>query len=208
MRVRLLMPTAPEGWLPASAIDDIDPPDAPIKADEFIRECAFQEQVFGVPGHYFAAIAKLRFDIKNNTTAQGEFGEIGLFRLTAAEWTADWGSEADFGFKFSPAEISDWRNQCTLFALMARRALIACESALGRRPNSVDLLLSQIIGAKATAGQRAAPAKSVQAVLDEVADDDLPKGGLARDRLIKGTPACSVRLLRRAPRCLPRSKSR
>lgn len=184
VRVRLLMATAPEGWLPASAVSDVDPPDSPINTDEFIRECAHQEQVFGVAGHYVAAIAKLRSGIVNKIAAEGEFGEIGLFHLTTAEWGADWGSKDDFGFDFSLAEISDWRNQCTLFSLMARRALVACEDALGRRPNSVDLLLSQIIGAKATARLRAAPAASVEAILGAVVDGDLPKGGLARDRII------------------------
>ena len=184
VRVRLLMAGAKEGWLPASAISDADPPDAPIKMDEFFEECAHQEQVFGVAGHYIAAIAKLRSNITNRIAAQGEFGGIGLFQLTAAEWAADWGSEAEFGFEFLPAEISDWRNQCTLFALMARRALIACEGALGQRPSSVDLLLAQTIGAKATANLKATPASSVETILAAVADGDLPPGGLARDRLL------------------------
>ena len=184
MRVRLpRLSGPPEGWLPKSAIGDVDPPDAPVKKDEFIEECAHQERVFGVPGHYIAAIAQLRSSINNNTTAQGEFGQIGLFGLTDAEWAADWGSEEEFGFKFVATDINDWRNQCTLFALMARRSLDACESALGTRPNSVELLLAQLIGAKATAKLKAAHATSVKDILAAVSENDLPKGGLKADKL-------------------------
>lgn len=185
VRVRLPMLSGPpEGWLPKAAIGDFDPPDAPVKKDQFIEECAHQEQVFGVPGDYIAAIAQLRSGITNNTTAQGDFGEIGLFRLTAVEWAADWGSEAEFGFKFVVTDINDWRNQSTLFALMARRSLDACQSALGARPNSVDLLLAQLIGANAMAKLKAAPATSITEVLAAVGDNDLPKGGLTRDQLM------------------------
>jgi hypothetical protein len=185
VRVRLpRMSGAPEGWLPKSAIGDFDPPDAPVKRDEFIEECAHQEQVFGVSGHYIAAVALLRSDITNNTTAQGEFGEIGLFRLTAAEWVADWDSETKFGFKFKPADINDWRNQSTLFALMARRALDDCEAAAHTRPNSIELLLAQLIGGKATASLKATPTTSVAAALTGVSEKDLPKGGLTRDQLM------------------------
>lgn len=186
VRVRLPRLTdAPEGWLPKSAIGDVDPPDAPVKKNEFIEECAHQEQVFGVPGHYIAGIAQLRSGINNNTTPQGEFGEIGLFRLTAAEWVADWDSETNFGFKFKPADINDWRNQSTLFALMARRALDACQTAAKTRPNSVELLLAQLIGGKAAASLKAAPATSVTAALAAVGDNDLSKGGLTRDQLVR-----------------------
>ena len=49
--------TAPIGWLPKADVSDADPPVPPIDKDEFARECAHQENAFGVSGHYLAAIA-------------------------------------------------------------------------------------------------------------------------------------------------------
>jgi hypothetical protein len=110
---------------------------------------------------------------------------MGLFQLTAEEWLADWNSQVDYGFKYVESDIDDWRNQCTLFPLMARRSLDECEKALGSRPSAVDLLLAQVIGAKATVNLKGAQDTLVKAIMDVVAANELPRGGLTPDKLME-----------------------
>jgi hypothetical protein len=137
-------PGAPTGFLLKAHVDDEDPAPAPIDKSAFARECAFQESAFGVSGHYLAAIAQLRSGI-----VDGKAGDsFGLYRLLMEEWKADWNTK-EFEFTFAEEDIFQWRNQCTLFAVMARRALDAYVSAFSTRPNAIELYLTQLIGVEA-----------------------------------------------------------
>ena len=69
----------------------------------------------GVNPHYMVAVAEMRSGVKNDADTT----RIGPFRLLQAEWDADWNGAA-LGYQYDPGDISNWRSQCAMFALMVR----------------------------------------------------------------------------------------
>jgi hypothetical protein len=181
LKVRLpTVHTAPTGWLLKAHVSDEDAPVPPIDKTEFARECAHQERAFGVSGHYLAAIAQLRSQIVDGKAADG----FGLYRLLAEEWAADWNTK-EYGFEFVATDINHWRNQCTLFALMAHRALDSYIAAFTTRPTAIELYLTQIIGIEALKLLKGDPAMTVKAALVAVGTAKMPPGPTDPDKLIE-----------------------
>ena len=174
-------PGAPKGWLLNADIDDGNPAVPEVDKTEFARECAHQESAFGVSGHYLAAIAQHRSGIVDGEAADG----FGLYRFLMEEWKADWKTQGQFKFTFSETDIHDWRNQCTLFAVMAMRTLDQYVAAFSRRPSAIELYLSQLIGVEAMKLLKNDAAMTVKAALAAVGAAKMPPGPSAPDERIE-----------------------
>lgn len=177
---------APIGWVSKAAVSDANPAALPVDKAAFVGECWHQSLVFGVNAHYLAAAGELRSHVTNDVSPSGE---VGVFRILPTEWAAtDWKS-TEFGFTFTANEIGHWRNQATLFALMALRATQAfmdSQKSAGlpeKRPSTVELYLVQMIGVKALTELKSDMSQSIKTVLDKVGAA-LPPGGLSADKLI------------------------
>lgn len=172
----------PEGWVPTSSVDLAGVvPDGPIDLHKFARQCWWERLISDVNPYYLVAVAKLRSGVSGGQEA----GNIGPFRLTQAEW--DTGrSDAQFGLKdYRARDIADWRMQCVMFELMARRALELLSSALRRQPSWVELYLAQLIGPQAAAAAIKSPNDTVEAAFANVQPADFPPGGLTASQLLE-----------------------
>ena len=146
LRIRLAPPKNGEGWVPADRVDAADTVD-PIVAGDFAKQC-IQDAVFvGVNAHLLMAAAHLRSggikDGKDQVDGKDRFGP---YRLTADQWKAgitdptEEGAEK-FDLGFGPADISLWRNQCTVVAVLMYRALKKLADGADDKPlpSAVDL---------------------------------------------------------------------
>lgn len=172
-RVRLVdVAGKPEGWVSTAAITIGDPAPGPIDKADFVRACWQEGAFIGASPHYIAAIAEIRSRVSNSDAD----GYKGLFRLRPEEWSSPaWNSE-DFKLKFEAADISDWRKQTTMFALMTLRAVTELKGApFNKQPTVLELYTAQIFGARAAAKLETAGAAEP---LDKaLTDGDLPAGG-------------------------------
>jgi hypothetical protein len=161
----------PTGWVPKATVSFADPPAEPIDKEEFARMC-WQSAIYaGVNPHYMMAVAEMRSGVKNDADPTG----AGPFRLSQAEWDADWDG-ATLGYQYDAGDISNWRSQCSMFALMVRRTMEQMGGSGSGRPTARDLYLAQIIGAKAAAAVKKDPSQTIDTILSGMASDDLPKG--------------------------------
>ena len=106
--------------------------------EHLAQECVDQGLFFGVNPHYLVAVAHLKSGFKDD--ASGNL--IGPFRLTQALWDANCG-DAEFAMDFTSEQITSWRRQCDVFALMTcrtQRSLIEKNAAF---PSAVDLYKAQ-----------------------------------------------------------------
>jgi hypothetical protein len=161
----------PTGWVPKSTVSFDDPPAQPIVKEEFARECWRSAIYAGANPHYMMAVAEMRSGVRNDV---GDTG-IGPFRLSQAEWNADWNGAA-LGYQYDARDISNWRSQCSMFALMVRRTMEQMSGGGSGRPSARELYLAQIIGAKAAAAVKEGPSKTIDTILSGIAPGDLPKG--------------------------------
>jgi hypothetical protein len=125
-------------------------------AQECIRKCRGSD----VDPHYMLGVAQLRSGISDGSDA----GKVGPFRLTQEEWDAN-SNDDEQGIHFTPAQISSWQRQCTIFALMTHRAIDAFVSTNHRNPSPKELYLQQT----PTAATATFPAE-FQKALDDTAD--------------------------------------
>ncbi len=154
----------------------------PIVPSLFAHECVWDGLYFAVQPHYLMAVARLRSHIVDDT--QGDL--IGPFRLTRAEWAAN-SRDDEFGVDFLPTDITLWRMQCSVFALMTQRTQEALATTLTRNPSAVELYMAQWPGTDATT----LPADLRQALDDtapllvpavaEVLDDPTPPSMAIKD---------------------------
>jgi hypothetical protein len=173
-----------EGWVPSDRIDlGGAPPNGAIDIHKFARECWWESLDNGLSlahPYYFVAVAELRSKISGG----GEADRIGPFRLTQGEWSAG-RTDDSFGLgAFREKDISDWRMQCEMFSLMARRAGDLLAKELGRQPSWVELYLAQLIGPKAAAIVIKSPNDAVAKAFSSLLPADLPPGGSTADQLL------------------------
>jgi hypothetical protein len=138
---------APLGWLPSSALTTSLSATA-INKVAFAAECRRQSTRFEAYGVYLAAIATLRSNITNDR----EGTLIGPFRLTEREWDFFCG-DPELG-EDANGDITNWRTQCAVFALMSERSVDALADELKIDSGAVTptkLYLAQMIGAPAAA---------------------------------------------------------
>src|ERR1700682_3672421 len=109
-----------------------------IDRTEFAEECVRQGALFGTNPHYKLAVAQLRSGISDDSVN----GQIGPFRLTQGEWDAH-RHDHEFLFEFLPDDINQWKHQCAVFALMARRAFDAFALENNRNPSARELYFQQ-----------------------------------------------------------------
>jgi hypothetical protein len=170
----------PEGWVSTSAVDKTATTAGSIDKAAFARECWRQALMFGVNAHYLAAVGELRSRV---TDQQGS--EVGPFGLIQAEWDK-YRSDDESGLDLLPQDISFWRMQCAVFALMVHRTLQDLMPLMdGKLPSALELCIAQMIGPAAAVDMSNRPGDTVDAVLKRARDGDLPSGGLSRDELIR-----------------------
>jgi len=104
----------------------------------FAEQSMQQALYLGVNVHYLVGVAQLRSGIDDGSVGT----EIGPFRLLQLEWDEN-RTDADYQFDFLSTDISNWRMQCSVFALMTLKTLNAQLGALGRMPSAMELYLAQ-----------------------------------------------------------------
>lgn len=105
-----------------------------IDRAQFAMQCMREFGDFLVNPHFLIAAAQFRSGIDD--AAAG--AQVGPYRLTQAQWDAS-SVDAEYEMNYVPANIANWRMQCTVFALMARRAQDLLVNRLGRNPSAVEL---------------------------------------------------------------------
>ena len=110
----------------------------PIVPSSFARECVEDGWEFGVQPHYMIAVARMRSHIVDDTDGD----RVGPFRLNTTEWEAA-RTDPESDIDFLPTDITVWRKQCAVFALMSSRSQEAATTTLGRNPSVLELYLQQ-----------------------------------------------------------------
>jgi hypothetical protein len=104
----------------------------------FAKQCITKAVNFEIFAHYLMGVAKLRSGISDD--AQGNL--IGPFRLTQVEWDNN-RQDQEFELNYDSADITGWRAQCSVFALMTRRNQDKLRQQLNRNPSPVELYVAQ-----------------------------------------------------------------
>jgi hypothetical protein len=104
----------------------------------FAKQCLSKAVSFEVFAHYLIAVAQFRSGISDDATG----GLPGPFRLTQADWDKN-RQDASFAVDYDSTDIENWRAQCTVFALMARRNQDRQRQALGRPASPIELYVAQ-----------------------------------------------------------------
>lgn len=139
-------PNKPKGWVSVEAVDQASDTLGPLDKQVFALECHFQASVFGISGHYLAAVAALRTNISDVQTGAA----IGPFAFSEKEWGLN-GKQPQFQLDAPATAITSWRLQVAVFAVMTRLAQLRLAALLGTQPQAAELYLSQLIGSKAAA---------------------------------------------------------
>src|SRR5215472_14881567 len=111
---------------------------ADIVRANFAKECVRQGVFSGANPHYLLGVAQLRSKITADTVGD----RVGPFRLTQAEWDLH-STNSAFSLDFLSVDINKPMAQIAVFAVMARLAFDAFESASGRNPSAKELYLKQ-----------------------------------------------------------------
>jgi hypothetical protein len=111
---------------------------ATIDPGIFAKQCLTKAVNFEIFAHYLIGVAQLRSGISDD--AQGDL--IGPFRLNQAEWDQNRQNE-DFGVNYDSTDITGWRAQCSVFALMTRQTQDRLKGQLNRNPSPVELYMAQ-----------------------------------------------------------------
>jgi hypothetical protein len=104
----------------------------------FAKQCITKAVSFEIFAHYLIGVAKFRSAISDD--AQGDL--IGPFRLKQTEWDQNRQDE-EFEVDYDSTDITGWRAQCSVFALMTRRAQDRLKAQLNRNPSAVELYEAQ-----------------------------------------------------------------
>jgi hypothetical protein len=166
LEVTLVDPPGTHGWVSAEAVKLDADVLGPLDKQAFADACHFQGSVFGVSGHYLAAIATLRTNVRDDVTADA----TGPYAFTQAEWDLN-AVQPAFQLDATGA-IGSWRVQVAVFAIMMRLAQQRLAALLGSQPNATELYLSQLLGSKAAAAalqDKAAGMAAIVAGLDPAA---------------------------------------
>jgi hypothetical protein len=161
-------PNETKGWVSVEAVDQAADTLGPLDKQVFALECHFQASVFGISGHYLAAVAALRTNVSDVQAGDA----IGPYAFTAQEWTLNC-KQPQFQLDAPDTAIGSWRLQIAVFAIMTRLAQLRLASLMGTQPQAAELYLSQLIGSKATAAALQDP----KAKLASIAVDPISAAG-------------------------------
>ena len=117
-KIRLpTLPNQPVGFVTLAAVDpDSDATLGPLDKLLFAKRCAEEESLYGVSAHYLMSIAELRTNVTDGRSANGS-GDVGPFSLSQSEWKA-FSALPEFQLDYEPSDITFWRSQCAVFAVM------------------------------------------------------------------------------------------
>ncbi len=162
-----------------------------LTPDHLAQECVFQGLFFGVNPHYLVAVAQLRSGISD--VANGNL--VGPFQLTQSQWDSNC-SDAEFAMDFASDDITSWRAQCAVFALMAFRQQSKLIEENATFPSAVDLFKAQWPDDKAKLpDDMQAALNKTAALIDPAAKailDEPPQQSIVIDDAKKPAPALAV----------------
>lgn len=157
---------------------------AGINPEIFANSCVTDAAMFGANAHYVMAVAMLRSQLKDDT----KNGKVGPYAWTQAEWDANPDRQNPaLGSPFEPGEISDWRAQVSVFALMTVRQFTALQLKLGQNPSALQLYQAQWPqeGDALVGNLQKACDDTRQAILDAL-DDQFPDPAQAATQAVDG----------------------
>ena len=157
-------PGQPKGWVSAAAVDLAADTLGPLDKQVFALECHWQASIFGVSGHYLAAIAALRSNIVDGT---GTDGTVGPYRFSPIEWMAN-ATQPQFQLAAPAAAIGSWSLQVAVFAIMARLMQVRVASLLGSQPTATELCFAQMVGSRSLAAGLQNTAQPVAALIGAI----------------------------------------
>ncbi len=157
---------------------------AGINPKSFANSCVTDAAMFGANAHYVMAVAMLRSQLKDDT----KDGKVGPYAWAQAEWDANPDRQNPaLGSPFEPEEISDWRAQVSVFALMTVRQFTALQLKLGQNPSALQLYHAQWPeeGDALVGNLQKACDDTRQAILDAL-DKQFPDPAQAASQVIDG----------------------
>ena len=111
-----------------------------IDKDDFADQCVTFALLYGVNAHYVMAAAMIRSKLNNDVIG----GKSGPYMWTQAEWDANPDrTNPALGDPLAPEDISDWREQVTVFVLMTLRQFTTLQAKLGQNPSALQLYQAQ-----------------------------------------------------------------
>ena len=185
-KIELLdLPEKPRGWVSAEAIDKDADTLGPMDKTVFARECLRQASTYGVNAHYLMAIAELRTNITDGPNANGI--DQGPFAFSPDEWKY-YGKLREFDLDLAPEDVSAWRLQCIVFAVMTSLTQPALAALLGSQPTPVELYLAQMVGTKAAISALHDKTQKMNALIAAITDADVANQGIDRSRIAARYP--------------------
>ena len=150
MKIKALeLPNQPIGFVTIGAVNTSAdaPPTNVLDKDRFAKNCAGQEDLYGVSAHYLMSVAALRTNITRGPVADRP-GETGPFAISLPEWKF-FCAKPEFSLGYGDADIDSWSAQCDVFAVITYLAQNKIASLLREQPTSIQLYLSQLLGTSA-----------------------------------------------------------
>jgi hypothetical protein len=177
------LPDQPVGFVSDDAVDNAaDATLGPLDKALFAKECARQENIYGVSAHYLMAVAGLRTNVTDGPRAGGS-GDIGPFALSSAEWKF-FGTMPEFQLDFADSDINFWRNQCAVFAVMTYISQNKLAGLLGAQPAPTELYFAQLVGTKAAITGVHNPSQAIDALINATSQSDFQADGIDSTRIV------------------------
>ena len=163
-----------EGWVSEDAIDKDATELGSLGREDVAWECVDMAYTLGPNAFYLMAVAQLRSNVSGARLPGTDC--VGPFGFSPKEWTANVG-KLDFKMMADPPEITRWRPQVWLSAIMAVTRQEALAKALNRQPSMAELLLGQILGEQAAVAAIQTPTTSREQLL-ALAERDAATSGI------------------------------
>lgn len=183
IKIKLLdLPGQPEGFVSDDAVDTAsDAKLGPLDKALFAKQCARQEDIYGVSAHYLMAVAELRTNVTDGPSKDGS-GDTGPFALSPSEWKF-FGSLPEFQLDFVDSDINFWRFQCAVFAVMTFLAQNKLAGLLAAQPTPTELYFSQLVSTKAAITGMHKPDQTVDDLIKAVPPADFQADGIDSTRV-------------------------
>jgi Chitinase class I len=173
------------GWVSIFAVDPAgNAIGGPLDKLVFADACVQKSVVWGVSAHYLMSIAQLRTSIVDD---KDKNGDIGPFALSPTEW-AFYGGLPDFNLGIATEDITNWRLQCVVFAVMILNTQQKLSSLIGDQPTYSQLYLAQILGTKVALAAIKNPNQTVNGLVGAASGADFKAEGIDSDRILNRYP--------------------
>ncbi|MEX0953652.1 MAG: phage tail tip lysozyme [Rhizobiaceae bacterium] len=167
-KIRLLDGSNTEGWVSDAAIDkDVDSL-GPLDRDLVARTCVERAASFGSNTYYLMTVAQWRTNVID--IPEDSPSGTGIYGFSREEWRLN-KSHPEYGVNYGDETISDWRAQCTLFAIMSAKRQISLAEGLQQQPTIAELFLAQTIGTGAAVDAIKSPGTPLPDILQRASQE-------------------------------------